>query len=109
MDDLIGGLLALMVGLVILTLALAAAFAAFVTGTAGGALLGLGQGSLAFISDLSRSVTSRGRARRQPLAPEPAFQLYVLGQLKTILRRPRQRLEGDAEIPRDMHRVWPPL
>ena len=85
MDDLIGGLLALMVGLMILTLALAAAFAAFVTGAAGGALVGLFQGSIAFITDLSKSVTTRGRARRQPLDPEPAFQLYVLGQLKTDL------------------------
>lgn len=85
MDDLIGGLLALMVGLAILMVALAAAFAAFAAGATGGALLGLGQGSIAFASDLSSSITSRGRARRQPLEPEPAFQLYILGQLKDDL------------------------
>lgn len=85
MDDLIGGLLALMVGLMILTLALAAAFAAFAAGTAGGAVVGLFQGSVAFVSDLWRSITTRGRARRTPLDPEPAFQLYVLGQLKSDL------------------------
>ncbi|HEV2791276.1 MAG TPA: hypothetical protein VGV69_08280 [Solirubrobacterales bacterium] len=66
-------------------MALAAALAAFALGAAGGALLGLGRGSIAFTSDLGRSVTSRGRARRRPLDPEPAFQLYILGQLKTDL------------------------
>ena len=85
MDDLIGGLLALMIGLAILTAAIAAACAAFVAGTAGGAVIGLGQGGLVFVSDLGRSITTRGRARRQPLPPEPAFQLYVLGQLKADL------------------------
>lgn len=85
MDDLIGGLLALMVGLAILTMALAAAFAAFALGAAGGALLGLGRGSIAFTSDLGKSITTRGRARRRPLDPEPAFQLYILGQLKSDL------------------------
>jgi hypothetical protein len=85
MDDLIGGLLALMVGLMILGVALAAAFAAFVCGAAGGALIGLWQGGIAFVGDLGRSVTTRGRASRRPLPPEPAFQLYILGQLKADL------------------------
>lgn len=85
MDDLIGGLLALMVGLAILTAAVAAALAAFVAGAAGGAVIGLAQGGAAFVADLGKSVSSRGRARRQPLDPEPAFQLYVLGQLQADL------------------------
>lgn len=85
MDDLIGGLIGLMLLMALLAMALAAAFAAFATGAAGGAIIGLGQGSLAFASDLGGSVVSRGRARRKPLDPEPAFQLYILGQLRTDL------------------------
>lgn len=85
MDDLIGGLLAMMIGLVILTAVLAAACAAFLAGAAGGALLGLGQGTVAFASDLGGAIVSRGKARRQPLPPEPAFQLYILGQLRADL------------------------
>jgi len=85
MDDLIGGLLALMLGLVILTVAIAAACAAFVTGAAAGAVIGLGRGGLAFASDLGGAISSRGRGRRRPLPPEPAFQLYVLGQFKDDL------------------------
>lgn len=85
MDDLIGGMLALAVALVAITVIAAAALAVFAAGVAGGAILGLGQGSIAFASDLSGSVTSRGKERRKPLPPEPAFQLYILGQLKDDL------------------------
>lgn len=85
MDDLIGGMLALAVAAVVLSIVVVAALAAFAAGAAGGALIGLGQGSLAFASDLGGSITTRGRARRQPRPPEPAFQLYILGQLKADL------------------------
>ncbi|HEV7482902.1 MAG TPA: hypothetical protein VGO13_07370 [Solirubrobacterales bacterium] len=85
MDDLIGGLLALTLAAMAVMIVAAAAIAAFALGAAGGALVGLCQGSSAFVVDLSRSVSTRGRARREPLAPEPAFQLYVLGQLKDDL------------------------
>jgi hypothetical protein len=85
MDDLVGGIFALMVAAVVISLVAMAAMAAFVAGAAGGAVLGLGQGSLAFASDLGGSVTTRGKGRRQPLPPEPAFQLYILGQLKQDL------------------------
>ncbi|HUB98702.1 MAG TPA: hypothetical protein VMS11_02650 [Solirubrobacterales bacterium] len=85
MDDLIGGMLALMVGLVVLSVVIAAAVVAFAAGAAGGAVIGLGQGSVVFVSDLGGAVTTRGRERRQPYPPEPAFQLYVLGQLKDDL------------------------
>lgn len=85
MDDLIGGLLALILVMMAAMVALAAAFVAFAAGAAGGALLGLFQGSVTFVSELWNSIVTRGRERRQPLAPEPAFQLYVLGQLKSDL------------------------
>jgi hypothetical protein len=85
MDDLIGGTLALMLAVFAITIIAAVALAVFAAGVAGGAILGLGQGSIAFVSDLSGSVTSRGKARRKPLPPEPAFQLYILGQLKDDL------------------------
>jgi hypothetical protein len=91
MDDLIGGMLALAVAAVIVTVLIAAALAAFALGAAGGALVGLGQGSLAFASDLGGSVSSRGKARRKPLPPEPAFQLYILGQLKDDLEAALKR------------------
>lgn len=85
MDDLIGGMFALAVAMIVLGFIIAAALAAFAAGAAGGALVGLGQGGAAFFSDLWGSVASRGRARRQPRAPEPAFQLYILGQLREDL------------------------
>jgi Double-GTPase 2 len=85
MDDLIGGMLALAVAAVALTIIAAVAMAVFAAGAAGGAILGLFQGSVAFASDLGGSVTSRGKGRRKPLPPEPAFQLYILGQLKDDL------------------------
>jgi Double-GTPase 2 len=85
MDDLIGGLFALAIGAIVVSFLIAVAIAVFLAGAAGGAVIGLGQGSLAFASDLGGSVTSRGRARRSPLPPEPAFQLYILGQLKDDL------------------------
>ena len=91
MDDLIGGLLALIVGAVIVSVLIVAALAAFAVGAAGGALLGLGQGGVAFVSDLGGSVGTRGRGRRAPLPPEPAFQLYVLGQLRADLEAALKR------------------
>lgn len=95
MDDLIGGMLALVVAAVVITVLIAAAVAVFAVGAAGGALIGLGQGSLAFASDLSGSVGSRGKARRKPLPPEPAFQLYILGQLKDDLEAALKRAWGE--------------
>lgn len=85
MDDLIGGMLALAVAAVAITIIAAVALAVFAAGAAAGAVVGLFQGSVAFASDLGGSVTSRGKGRRKPLPPEPAFQLYILGQLKDDL------------------------
>jgi Double-GTPase 2 len=85
MDDLIGGMFALAVAVIVIGFLIAVALAVFAAGAAGGALLGLGQGGRVFVSDLGASVTSRGRSRRQPRPPEPAFQLYILGQLKDDL------------------------
>jgi Double-GTPase 2 len=85
MDDLIGGMFALAVAVVVVTLLVAAAVAAFALGAVGGALMGLGQGSVVFANDLGGSVWARGRERREPRPPEPAFQLYILGQLQKDL------------------------
>ncbi len=85
MEELVGGLLALAVGILIVSVLIAAALVAFAVGAVGGALLGLAQGSVAFVSDLVGSLSTRGRERRQPLPPEPAFQLYVLGRLRADL------------------------
>jgi Double-GTPase 2 len=91
MDDLIGGLLALMAAVVVVSVVIAAALCAFAAGALGGAVIGLGQGSVAFASDLGGAITTRGRSRRQPRPPEPAFQLYALGQLKDDLAAALER------------------
>jgi hypothetical protein len=85
MDELIGGLLALMVAAVVVTVLVAAAIAAFVLGAAVGALIGLVQGIVAFCESFGHSMVTRGKDSRRPLPPEPAFQLYVLSQLRTDL------------------------
>jgi hypothetical protein len=85
MDELIGGLLALTVAAVVVTVLVAAAIAVFVVGAAVGALIGLVQGIVAFCENFGHAVATRGKERREPVAPEPAFQLYVLNQLKSDL------------------------
>jgi GTPase SAR1 family protein len=85
MDELIGGLLALVVAVVVVSLLVAAAIAVFVLGAAVGALVGLVQGIVAFLEDFGHSVSTRGKDRRLPVLPEPAFQLYVLNQLRADL------------------------
>lgn len=82
MDELIGGLLALTVAVVVVSVLVAAAIAVFVLGAAVGALIGLVQGIVAFCEDFGHAVTTRGKDRREPVVPEPAFQLYVLHQLR---------------------------
>jgi hypothetical protein len=85
MDELVGGLLALFVAVVVVSVLVVAAVAAFLLGAAVGALIGLTNGAIAFFQDFGHSVLTRGTDRRQPTPPEPAFQLYILGQLKADL------------------------
>jgi hypothetical protein len=85
MDDLIGGLFIMMVAAVaiacLIMLALAMVAAAAVIGSA---LVGL-RGIAEFLASLWRRASSRGADARRPLAPEPAFELYVLGQFRRDL------------------------
>jgi hypothetical protein len=87
MDDLIGGMLMLTAVCAIIALAIAVAVAMAGLGAAvGSVLVGL-RGTGVFIGDFAQRVRSRGAADRQPVAPEPAFQLYALGQLRADVRR----------------------
>jgi Double-GTPase 2 len=45
------------------------------------ALVALFEGARTFAASFGRAVAARGGARRRPRDPEPAFELYVLGQL----------------------------
>lgn len=108
MDDLISGFILMWLAVMAIALAVMAAIAVFVAGAAIGALISFTQGTFKFVATLGRSVITRGAGDRSPKDPEPAFQLYVLGQLKDDLRRAftvswdemqgfRQSLEGFAD------------
>src|SRR4051794_22696539 len=91
MDDLIGGMLMLtvVVGIVALAIAIALAMAAL-GAIVGSVVVGL-RGTGVVIGELAGRVRTRGAADRQPLAPEPAFELYALGQLRRDVRRSIER------------------
>ena len=86
MDDLVGGLLVLTLAAVAIAIAIAVAMAMVVAGAGVGASIALVQGSAAFLADFGASLRTRGGSRRAPLPPEPAYELYVLGQLQRDLR-----------------------
>lgn len=82
MDDLVGGFLLLL----LLALAVAAAIAAFTAATVvGGVIVGL-LALVRFLHEFARRVATRGGAARQPAGDEPAYELYVLGQLRRDVR-----------------------
>jgi hypothetical protein len=86
MDDLIGGLLMLMVAAVVIGALIAVALGMVAVSAGVGSLIVGLRGTAEFLASLTRRVRSRGGAARQPLAPEPAYELYVLGQLRRDLR-----------------------
>jgi hypothetical protein len=86
MDELIGGFFLLLVaGVVIGLLVVVALGMVAVGGVVGSFVVGLG-GAREFLVSLGRRVVGRGGAGRRVLGPEPAFELYVLGQLGRDLR-----------------------
>ncbi|HVR05022.1 MAG TPA: hypothetical protein VMS02_03200, partial [Solirubrobacteraceae bacterium] len=108
MDDLILGLLALAFAAVVLTFALALAFAVLAATMVATTVWAFGAGLAAFARDFRTSVVQRGGARRTPRAPEPAFEIYVLHQVfadfrhavehaASVLGATRQRLGGFAQ------------
>ncbi len=81
MDDLILVLLGAFVFAAVATLAVFAAAVVLVGALVAGSLWAFAAGLEAFGKDFGGSVAVRGGARRVPRAPEPAFELYVLGQV----------------------------
>jgi Double-GTPase 2 len=82
MDELIGFFFMMM--LVMLALFVAGVMAA-AGAVVGSALVGLG-GTWEFLRSAGRRIARRGGEDRRPLDPEPAFELYVAGQLGRDLR-----------------------
>jgi hypothetical protein len=87
MDDLIGGLFALFAIAALVAIAIAAAITVVASIAALGAVVASLLGIAAFAGSLSSAVMARGGERRVPRDPEPAFELYVLGQLRRDVRQ----------------------
>jgi hypothetical protein len=86
MDDLVVFLLGAVVFAFVATLALFAAAAVLAGALLVASFWAFGAGAEAFSKDFGGSVAVRGGTRRAPRAPEPAFELYVLGQVFADLR-----------------------
>jgi hypothetical protein len=94
MDDAFVALLAIMAFAFAATIAVmlaAAVLAATMTGTT---VWALGKGFGAFGTDFKTSVDERGGERRKPRAPEPAFEIYVLGQVFADYRHGLEHAAG---------------
>jgi hypothetical protein len=86
MDDLISGLLlAMLVGIAV-AVAIAVAFTMVAAAVVVGSLVVGLRGTGAFLSSLTTRVRTRGGSTRQPLPPEPAYELYVLSPFRKDLR-----------------------
>jgi Double-GTPase 2 len=99
MDDLIVGLLAAFVFIVVAFFAIVAAICVLAATAAGTSLWALVEGLRSFTATFVKSIGERGGARRQVRDPEPAFELYVLGQLFADFRFAlQQAAEALAEV-----------
>jgi hypothetical protein len=81
MDDLIVFLLGAFLFAIVAALAVFAAVAVLACAMAVTTAWAFGAGLSAFTGDFRGSVLTRGGQRRAPRDPEPAFELYVLGQV----------------------------
>jgi hypothetical protein len=86
MDDLFGGLIMLTVVACLVALAIAIALAMVAAAAVVGSVVVGVRGTGIFLSTLTGRVRTRGGANRRPHPPEPAFELYALGQLRRDLR-----------------------
>jgi hypothetical protein len=93
-DDLILGLMAAFLFAVVLALALMAAVAVLAATMLATTVWAFGEGFVAFAGDFKTSIVERGGTRRKPKAPEPAFEIYMLGQIFDDFRH---ALEHSAE------------
>ncbi len=95
MEDLIGGLLAAVFFAFVAAICLFVAAAVLAATALGASVWAFGEGFSAFGSDFRTSIMERGGSRRKPRAPEPAFEIYVLGQ---IFADVRHALEHSAAV-----------
>lgn len=82
MDDLVGALLVAAAAALVIAAAAAVAAAMVVAGATVGAVSAGALGVGAFSRSFGNSLVARGGPNRKPKDPEPAFELYVLGQLR---------------------------
>jgi hypothetical protein len=106
MDDLILIVLGAMLFVVVATLALFAAAAVLAGAMAGTTLWAFGEGLAAFTTDFKTSVLTRGGQRRSPRDPEPAFELYVLGQVFADFRHALEHAAGILGATRGQISGW---
>jgi Double-GTPase 2 len=85
-DDLILVVLGAMAAAVAIAVAIMVATAILAATAIGASVWALAEGVGAFSSNFVGSIRERGGARRAPRDPEPAFELYVLGQMLVDFR-----------------------
>jgi Double-GTPase 2 len=106
MDDLILILLGAMLFAVVATVALFAAAAVLGAAMLGTTLWAFVEGLAAFTGDFKASVLTRGGQRRSPQDPEPAFELYVLGQVFADFRHALEHAAGILGTTRGQIASW---
>lgn len=106
MDDLIVVLLGAVVFAVVAALAVFAAAAVLAGALVLAGCWAFGAGLEAFSRDFAGSVGARGGARRKPRAPEPAFELYVLGQVFVDFRHGLEHAAGVLGTTRGQIAAW---
>jgi hypothetical protein len=85
-DDLFLGIMAAMLAVIAFAIAITVACCVLAATLVGTSLWALAVGVGAFAENFGSSIWSRGGERRAARAPEPAFELYVLGQLLADFR-----------------------
>ncbi len=106
MDELIVFLLGALAFAFVAALALFAAAVVLGTAMAGTTLWAFAEGLGAFTTDFKASVLTRGGQRRSPRAPEPAFELYVLGQVFADFRHALEHAAGILGATRGQIAAW---
>ncbi len=94
MDDLVVFLLGAMAAAVAVAFAVMVAFTILAATAVGAGVWALAEGVGAFTGSFAASIGERGGSRRVPRDPEPAFELYVLGQLFSDFRFALQHAAG---------------
>lgn len=106
MDDLIVVLLGAVLFAFVAMFAVVVAALVLAGALVGAGLWAFGAGLDAFSKDFGGSVAARGGARRLPRAPEPAFELYVLGQVFADFRHGLEHATGVLGSTRSQIAGW---